>query len=195
MTRMPVVFAALLLSTALPTTGHSATNIPSLDEAAGRYAVTPSSDIDFAIDQIGGGGIRGKFGTFSGTFDLKPGDLAHSMVNFTLKPASVSTGQGRIDAFLRSAAVFDAADYNVISFKSDRVVQTGPETARVSGILTAKGRSNPESFDVKLANWNGKAIGFDVTGKILRSHYAMDVGEPIYSNVVQFNMMIEGRRA
>jgi polyisoprenoid-binding protein YceI len=37
-------------------------------------------------------------------------------------------------------------------------------------------------------------IGFTVSGRILRSHYAMDVGTPIYSNVVEFDMLVEGQR-
>lgn len=194
MAHKSAIFVASLLSASLPRAVYAAPNIPSLAEAAGRYSVTSASDIDFAVDQIGGGGIRGRFDNFSGTFTLKPGDLAHSTISFRLKPESVSTGQNRVDAFLRSDAVFDASRYNAISFRSDRIVQTGPDTASVSGTLTAKGHSARETFDVRLANWNGRTISFDVTGRILRSHYAMDVGTPIYSNVVQFNMMIEGQR-
>jgi polyisoprenoid-binding protein YceI len=47
---------------------------------------------------------------------------------------------------------------------------------------------------VKLTSWTGRAIGFNVSGNIYRSRYAMDVGTPIYSNVVRFDMTIEGQR-
>jgi polyisoprenoid-binding protein YceI len=194
MTRKITVIAAMLLTMSLPQASFSAVDVPSLTEAAGRYAITPGSRIAFAVDQVGGGGIKGKFGKFSGTFNLKAGDLAHSMVNFDLKPESVSTGQDRIDAFLRSGAVFDSGHFETISFRSERVEQTGPDSARITGTLTAKGRSSPEIFDVKLTSWNGRTIGFNVSGKIFRSRYSMDVGTPIYSNVVQFDMMIEGER-
>ncbi|EUC01339.1 YceI family protein [Rhizobium sp. CF080] len=194
MTRRTTVIAAMLLTMSLPQAGFSAVKVPSLAEAAGRYAITPGSRIAFAVDQVGGGGIKGKFGRFSGTFNLKAGDLAHSVVNFDLKPESVSTGQDRIDAFLRSGAVFDSGHFETISFRSERVEQTGPDSARITGTLTAKGHSSPEIFDVKLTSWSGRTIGFSVSGKIFRSRYAMDVGTPIYSNVVQFDMMIEGER-
>ncbi len=90
--------------------------------------------------------------------------------------------------------LFDSDHYDTITFRSNRVEQTGPDSARISGTLTAKGHSASESFDVKLTSWNGRSIGFTVSGKILRSHYAMDVGTPIYSNVVQFDMMVQGER-
>lgn len=194
MLRNSAILAILLVGASYPTTARSAVDVPSLDETAGRYAISPSSNIAFKVDQIGGGGFSGRFTMFSGTFTLKAGDLAHALVNFDLKPQSVSTGQGRIDAFLRSSAVFDAGRFDTISFRSDHVEQTGADSARVRGTLTAKGHSAAEAFDVKLTSWNGRTIGFHVTGRILRSHYAMDVGTPIYSNVVQFDMTIEGRR-
>jgi polyisoprenoid-binding protein YceI len=193
MTQRTVLLAAFL-ALSLPQAGKTATAVPDLADVAGRYRITSGSTIGFTVGQIGGGGIKGHFGQFAGTFNLKAGDLPHSVVSFELKPESVSTGQGRIDNFLRSPAVFDASEYETISFRSDRVDKTGTDSARISGTLTAKGRSLPEVFDVKLTSWNGGKIAFNVSGRILRSRYAMDVGTPIYSNVVQFDMVIEGQR-
>lgn len=194
MIQKTTLLAALLFSAAFPVIGQSATEVPSLDQAAGRYAISPGSKIAFAVGQVGGGGIKGKFGKFSGTFNLQAGNLAHSMVNFELKPESVSTGQERIDAFLRSGAVFDSSHFDTITFRSERVEQTGPDSARITGTLTAKGHRSRESFDVKLTAWNGRSIAFNVSGKIFRSRYEMDVGTPIYSNVVQFDMTIQAQR-
>lgn len=194
------VSAALLLSLYhpwdnLPTMDFAAARTPTLEEAAGRYAILPSSTIGFAVDQAGGGGIKGRFGSFSGTFSLAKGNLERAVVNFDLKPASVETGQPRINTFLKSKAVFDAGTYDTITFRSRQVEQTGADSARVTGTLTAKGRNGQESFDVKLTSWNGRTIGFQVNGRIFRSRYAMDVGTPVYSNVVQFDMVIEGKRS
>jgi len=187
-------FAVLTAMTAFPAAAYSAVDVPSLAEAAGKYAISPSSHINFAVDQVGGGGIKGQFGKFSGVFDLKAGDLARSAVSFELKPDSVTTGQNRVDAFLRSGAIFDASHFDTITFRSNQVEQTGPDTARITGTLTAKGHSSSESFDVKLTSWNGRMISFSVSGRIFRSHFAMDAGTPIYSNVVAFEMMIEGQK-
>jgi polyisoprenoid-binding protein YceI len=181
--------AAMLADVAVP-----AAKLPSLAEVAGRYAIAPSSNIAFTVGQVGRGGIKGRFGRFSGTFDLKSGNLAGSVVSFELRPESVSTGQNRMDEFLRSGAVFDTDRFDRISFRSSRIEKTGADTARVTGMLTAKGKTLPESFDVRLLGWTGRSISFSVRGRIFRSRYGMDVGTPMYSNVVQFDMTIEGQR-
>ena len=185
---------AFLLIGCIPEPGAAAVKSPGLAQVAGRYMISASSSIGFTVEQVGGGGIRGRFGEFSGSFDLKPGNLSRAVVSFELMPESVATGQARIDEFLRSGAVFDTARYERIVFRSSRVEQTGPDTARVTGILTAKGHSSTEMFEVRLVEWSGRSIRFDVRGRVFRSRYGMDVGTPIYSNVVQFDMRITGQR-
>ncbi|MDS7595012.1 YceI family protein [Agrobacterium tumefaciens] len=172
-----------------------AASLPSFDDVAGRYVIQPSSRITFTVGQVGtGGGIKGTFEKFSGTFNLQAGDVTRSTVSFALVPDSVQTGQQRIDTFLKSTAVFDTQNYSAISFRSTQITQTGPDTALVAGELTAKGHKRQETFTVQLMRWNGSGIAFHVTGDVFRSRYAMDVGTPIYSNVVQFDMLIEGVR-
>ncbi len=195
MIRATGLLLTLIVSASVPEIGMSAVDVPSLAEASGRYSISNSSNIAFTVDQVGGGGIKGHFVKFSGSFNLKAGDLSHAMVDFDLKPESVNTGQDRVDNFLRCTAVFDSGHFDTISFRSQHVDQTGPDSARVTGVLTAKGHSDAETFDVKLTSWNGRMIGFSVTGRIFRSHYSMDVGTPIFSNVVQFDMLIVGQRS
>src|SRR5437762_3193190 len=82
-----------------------------LGDAAGSYTVNlASSSIRFSIGKVGGGGLDGAFGRFKGSIRIDNSDVGSSAVNFTIYPESVGTGQGRIDAFLRSDAVFDAAN-------------------------------------------------------------------------------------
>ncbi|MGO4837097.1 YceI family protein [Rhizobiaceae sp. 2RAB30] len=173
----------------------SAGSAPSLADAAGRYQVAPAgSSIHFAIGKTGGGSLAGAFGRFKGDIHIDGGNIASSQVDFTIYPESVSTGEGRTDAFLKSDAVFDAAREHEIRFRSTSVKRTGDSSAVVSGPLTARGRTGTESFDVELKNVGKGMISFRVTGKILRSRYGMDVGTPIYSNVVVFDMTLAGKR-
>ena len=65
----------------------------------------------------------------------------------------------------------------------------------MAGILTARGKSSPANFQANLADHGKNSITFRVQGKVMRSRYGMDVGTPIYSNVVQFDMMIRGQRS
>lgn len=166
-----------------------------LAEVAGRYNIQPSSHVGFTVAQVGGGGITGDFKKFSGVFSLNKSDISQSVITFTLYPESVSTGQARVESFLRSDAVFDSANFPTITFKSTQIKQTGADTAEVAGILTARGKSSPASFQANLSDHGKNSITFHVQGKVMRSRYGMDVGTPIYSNVVQFDMTIRGQRS
>ena len=167
---------------------------PDLADAAGNYGITPASRIHFTVAQAGGGGIVGDFGKFSGSFRIDRNDVDHSTVEFTLYPESVKTGEKRTEDFLKSSAVFDTANYSTVTFRSTNVKQTGPDTAAVEGTLTARGTSRKERFSVTLLDWNRGSIAFNIRGNIHRSPYGMDVGTPIYSNVVEFDMNIKGQR-
>jgi polyisoprenoid-binding protein YceI len=165
-----------------------------LSEAAGKYQIMPQSRIGFDVAQAGGGGITGTFGKFSGTFILDASGLEKSRVELQLFPESVKTGQKRVEDFLRSSAVFDTEKFAQVTFRSSKITQLSPTTARVEGVLNARGISKPAKFDVSLEERKGASIVFHVTGKVLRSPFGMDVGTPIYSNVVQFDMMLAGKR-
>ncbi|MER8394638.1 YceI family protein [Mesorhizobium sp. M1340] len=166
-----------------------------LGEAAGSYTISPgSSSIHFSIAKLGGGGLDGAFSRFKGNILIDNSDVGRSQVNFTIFPESVGTGQSRIDAFLRSDAVFDATNNPEIQFRSTSVKRTGDTSALVTGQLTARGKTFQEKFTAELGGLKAGTIKFHVTGKVLRSRYGMDVGTPIYSNVVEFNMTLTGRR-
>ena len=62
-------------------------------------------------------------------------------------------------------------------------------------MLTARGVSHEETFRATLIRRDGDRVAFHVTGRVLRSPYGMDVGTPIYSNVVTFDMTLVGRRS
>ncbi|MDI7861308.1 YceI family protein [Rhizobiaceae bacterium n13] len=182
------LFAALV---AEPGLGAPA---PDLQAAAGTYRVTSASRIGFSIGQVGGGGIQGTFGNFSGTFRIDGGNIGRSTVQFTIYPQSVVTRERRMEDFLRSSAVFHAEKFPTVTFRSTAVRQTASDQAIVEGLLTARGTTRPETFNVRLTGWNRSSIAFEVTGSLYRSRYGMDVGTPVYSNVVRFDMDIRGRR-
>lgn len=168
---------------------------PQLSDVAGRYVISPrDSNIAFAVPSVGGAGVRGHFGKFAGRFDIDGKDLGRSNVRITIYPQSVSTGERRIENFLRSDAIFDAAHSPEITFTSTRVRRTGDDSAVIEGRLTARGRTNGETFTAKLDGLSKGTIRFRVDGRVLRSRYHMDAGTPIYSNVVNFDMTLVGKR-
>jgi len=186
-----VTLAAILLVSQPISSWAAATD---LKDAAGNYAImTAGSSLAFAVDSIAGKGISGKFVQYDGSIVID-GDIGRSSVRITIFPASVETGQDRVDAFLKSNAVFDVANEHAISFRSTGVRRTGESSAIITGVLTARGRSRPATFQASLEGMDRNWISFHVTGKVLRSPYGMDAGTPIYSNVVQFDMRLRARR-
>ncbi|MBP1876181.1 polyisoprenoid-binding protein YceI [Ensifer adhaerens] len=167
---------------------------PQLQDAAGNYGITGASRVHFSVAQVGGGGIVGDFGKFSGNFRIDGNNISRSSVEFTLYPDSVETGESRVEDFLKSSAVFDSATYRTVTFRSTSITQTGPDSAAVEGTLTARGKTRKERFSVKLTDWNSRSISFMIRGSIFRSPYGMAVGTPIYSNVVEFDMNIKGQK-
>jgi polyisoprenoid-binding protein YceI len=165
-----------------------------LTEAAGRYRIEPSSQIGFRVSQVGGGGIVGHFDKFAGLFVLDGNDIGRSTVDFTLFPESVRAGEPRVEKFLRSNAVFDVKEYSEITFRSTAISLTSVKSARIEGVLTARGVSRSTSFDVDLQDRRGDRIAFHVTGDIYRFPYGMGIGIPIYSNLVHFEMMLKGKK-
>jgi polyisoprenoid-binding protein YceI len=165
-----------------------------LSDAAGKYRIEPQSKINFSVAQVGGGGIAGVFSTFSGVFNLDAKSVEKSHVDFTLLPAGIETKDKRVANFLRSSAVFDAEKFPKVTFRSTRVAQTSATTAKIDGMLTAHGFSKPASFQAELLQRSGRKIDFHVWGKVLRSQFGMEVGTPIYSNVVAFDMIVTGRK-
>lgn len=179
----------LLLSAAAAATGRA--EAVTLDEAAGSYVVTPSSTVTFSVSNVSGGALVGRFVRFEGRLKIDGDDLSTSSVDFTLYPESVATGQARADAFLRSEAVFDVAAHPQVDFHSTSVKRTSETTAHIEGNLTARGITKSASFDVALFNAGDRLLVFDVEGDVLRSPFGMDVGTPIYSNVVHFEMRLK----
>ena len=166
-----------------------------LSQASGRYRIDAAkSRIGFSVTQVGGGGISGIFGDFSGRFEINGRDISRSKVEISIVPASVATGAPRIEAFLRGKAVLDAVRNPDVTFRSTRVTRTGPQSAVLEGLLSARGQQKPALFNVDLVEKAGRRIVFHVTGDIRRSPYDMQVGYPIYSNIVRFDMTLTGRR-
>lgn len=191
--RLKNLSAAALLLAGLSIPARSAA--VDLSDAAGRYAISPSgSSLAFVIGSIAGKGFSGKFSRYNGEIDIDGGSLARSSVRITIIPASVETGQDRVDAFLKSNAVFDVANEHAISFRSSSIERTGDRSATIVGTLTARGHSRPATFQAELDGIGKGWISFHVTGNVLRSPYGMDVGTPIYSNVVQFDMKLKAKR-
>jgi polyisoprenoid-binding protein YceI len=190
MRRLPILSTFFVVLFTLPALADAL-----LSQASGRYRIDAAkSRIGFSVAQVGGGGISGIVGEFAGRFEINGRDISRSKVEISIVPASVATGKKRVEAFLRGKAVLDAKRNPEVIFRSSKVTRTGPQSAVIEGLLSARGRKKPALFNVELVERAGRRIVFHVTGDIRRSPYDMQVGYPIYSNIVKFDMTLTGRR-
>lgn len=190
MSRVALLLFVLVVTGSVPARADLA-----LEQAAGRYVIEPGrSRIGFTVSQAGGGGIHGLFKAFGGSFVIDGRDVTRSSVELTVDPSSVDTGAERVDAFIRGKAVFDAERKPPVTFHTTKVTRTGDETAHIEGVLKVRGIDKPADFDIRLMDRKGNRITFRVTGAIRRAPYDMQVGFPIYSNNVDFDMVFSGRK-
>ena len=101
--------------------------------------------------------MRGRFTEFSGTIHADSAKPETSSVAFTIKAASIDTGNADRDNHLRTPDFFDAAKFPEITFTSTKVQSSGGDSFTVQGDLTIMGTARPASMDITLSG--GKASG------------------------------------
>ena len=109
-------------------------------------------------------------------------------------PAS-NTGVPALDTHLKSPDFFDADKFPTATFKSTKVEQTSPTTAKVTGDLTIHGVTKPVTLNVTLNKEDIHPMmkkddaGFTATGSILRSDFGIGNYVPMVSD--QIDLYIE----
>jgi polyisoprenoid-binding protein YceI len=192
---MTAPFRILPLATAAAIAWTTCAGAQDISEASGRYAITPKgTKIAFKVDSVGPQGIHGTFGDFRGEIKIDAKAIEKSSVTFTLSPASVDGGEPRVTGFLKSNAVFDAANWPEITFVSSRVTRSGERSAKVEGVVTARGKKKAVAFVAVLEDLQKNTARFKVAGRVPRSPFGMDVGTPIYSNLVDFDITVTANR-
>jgi polyisoprenoid-binding protein YceI len=164
---MRFAFLCLLLS-ALPSPGHA--------QAPVFVASPQESSIKFFVKASVA--IVGKFDKWDATLAFTSADATTGVLNVTIQADSVDTGSGMKNNKLKSKDFFDVQQNPIITFASNKMVQTGPDTLEVDGDFTIRGVSNPEKLTLKLSN-QGTGSG-EITGtmKFDRKDYGMNKGIP-----------------
>jgi polyisoprenoid-binding protein YceI len=93
--------------------------------------------------------VRGQFQKMTGTVQFDPAEPAKSSVDITIDAASVDTRQEMRDKDLKSKNFFDVETYPTLTFKSKRVVASGPGKLKLIGDLTIHGTTKEVTFEVE----------------------------------------------
>jgi polyisoprenoid-binding protein YceI len=171
--------------------------IPSVSLAQGVpvFAITPlESSIKFDVEASVA--IRGTFDKWNATLTFTSPDVTTGVLNVEIQAATVNTGSGLKDGKLKSADFFDVVRNPWITFRSTKLVQTGPNTFEVDGDFTIRGVTRSEKLTLAVS---GKGTGSGVISGTLyfdRKDYGMNSGIPFIkiANRVEVNVALKGTR-
>jgi len=142
------------------------------------FKVTPvKSTIKFAVKASVP--IEGTFDKWDATLTFTSAHAEDGVLDVKIQAASVDTGSGMKDGKLKSKDFFDAEHDPEITFKSTKVVQTGPNTFNILGKFTIRGVSKDETLNLTVAGQRGSGHG-EITGTMAfdRKDYGMNSGIP-----------------
>ncbi len=90
--------------------------------------------------------IKGKFDKWNATLTFTSPEVTSGVLTVQIQAATVDTGSGLKNSKLKGADFFDVANNPLITFKSTKLVQTGPNTFEVDGNFTIRGVTRPEKL-------------------------------------------------
>jgi polyisoprenoid-binding protein YceI len=140
--------------------------------------------------------LEGKFDKWDATLTFPSTDVTTGVMDIKIQAATVNTGSGMKDDKLRSKDFFDVKHDPLITFHSNKVVQTGPTTFNMPGTFTIRGVSKPETLTFT-ATGKGTGTG-DIKGTMAfdRKEFGMNSGIPFIkiADRVEVTVGLHGRR-
>ena len=106
------------------------------------------SEVDFSILHMSLSKVHGRFGNIGGQIVWNDADISKSTVNVTIDVSSIDTGVSARDTDLKSAGVFDVAQFPIATFVSTSVAKTA-NGLTVNGNLTLRGVTKPVVLQVE----------------------------------------------
>jgi len=160
------------------------------------------SSVEFTVRHMMISKVRGRFDSFSGTFDIDEQNPANSRVEVSIDAASINTREEQRDAHLRSGDFLDVEKFPALTFKSSSVEVTGKSSAKVHGNLTIRDVTKPVVLDVEFVGqsqspWGQTAYGFEASTKISRKEWglvwnvALETGGWLVADEIQIGLEVE----
>ncbi len=185
--RMRLAVACILLSALLPSISR-AQGVP-------VFAITPiESSIKFEVDASVA--IKGTFDKWNAALTFTSPDVTTGQLDVEIQAATVDTGSGLKNSKLKGKDFFDVNNNPLITFKSTKIVQTGPNTFEVDGNFTIRGVTRPEKLTLTVS---GKGTGTGTINGTMafdRKNYGMNSGIPFIkiADRVEVTVALTARR-
>jgi polyisoprenoid-binding protein YceI len=149
--------------------------------------------------------VKGTFQSFEATIDADLEDLTTASIEFSVDVKSVDTRNEDRDNHLRSADFFDVENHPKMTFKSTKIIKKSPGEYEITGDLTIRGTTKPETFTVTYEGsgkdpWGNVKAGFEAHGSISRSEYgltwnaALETGGVLVADQVQITLEVQASK-
>ena len=141
------------------------------------FQITPL-DSSIKFDVKASVPIEGTFDQWTARLTFTSPDVTTATIDVEIQAASVDTGSGMKNSKLKSSDFFDVDNNPLITFKSTKVVQTGPDTFELDGNFTIRGVTKAEKLALTVSG-RGTGTGL-INGTMAfdRKEYGMNSGIP-----------------
>jgi polyisoprenoid-binding protein YceI len=141
------------------------------------FEVTPGEskvnfDVEASVD------IKGKFDKWNATLTFASTDVSTGVLDIEIQADSVDTGSGMKNGKLKGKNFFDVKNNPLITFKSTKIVQTGPDAFEVDGNFTIRGVTKPEKLTLTVTGAGTGSGTIAGTMAFDRKQYGMNSGIP-----------------
>jgi polyisoprenoid-binding protein YceI len=170
--------------------------LPSVSRAqAPVFVITPqNSSIKFHVDASVA--LDGTFDKWTAALSFTSPDVTTGVLDIKIQAGSVDTGSGLKNGKLKSDDFFAVEQNPLITFRSTKIVQTGPNSFEVPGVFTIRGVSKTETLKLTVS---GKGTGSGAirgTMAFDRRQYGMNSGIPFIriADRVEVTVDLKGKR-
>src|SRR5215472_6215443 len=159
------------------------------------FEITPvDSKIKFDVEASVN--IEGTFDKWNATLTFTSTDVTTGVLDIEIQADSVDTGSGMKNGKLKGKDFFDVKNNPTITFKSTKIVQTGPDTFEVDGNFTIRGVTKPEKLSLTVSGAGTGAGTITGTMAFDRKQYGMNSGIPFIkiANRVEVSVSLKAKR-
>ncbi len=159
------------------------------------FEITPDvSSIKFDVEASTA--IKGIFKRWDASLRFTSPEVSTGVLEVKIQAESVDTGNGLKNGKLKGKDFFDVKENPLITFKSTKIVQTGPDTFEVDGEFTIRGVTKPEKLTLTVS---GKGTGSGTINGTMafdRKDYGMNKGIPLVkiADRVEVTVALKGKR-
>ncbi|MGC2768882.1 MAG: YceI family protein, partial [Candidatus Acidiferrum sp.] len=136
------------------------------------------------------------FDKWDATLTFTSPDVTTGVLDIKIEADSVDTGSGMKNGKLKGKDFFDVKQNPFITFKSTKIVQSGPDTFEIDGDFSIRGVTKPEKLSLKVT---GAGTGSGTIKGIMafdRKDYGMNKGIPFVTiaDRVEVTIDLVGKR-